>query len=415
VAVKIMHQGQFGGLRDRSRFEREIQVLGQLSHPNIVSILDSGMASGNAYFIMDHIVGVPFDRWVADGELPIAFGQSADTVTRTTAHKSQSSLDQSLRLFVKVCDAVHAAHLRGIIHRDLKPNNILVDSNGEPHVLDFGLAKFDAIGGDSSDVAGVTTTGHFIGSLPWASPEQAAGDSGRIDIRTDVYSLGVILYHALVGKFPYSVACGIRDALDRITNLDPARPSTVARGLNDELDTIVLKCLAKEPERRYATAGELARDIRHYLSQEPIEAKRESTWYILRKTIRRHRVVAATLFALFFIVIGSAVLATFLMWQAQRSEEKAQWNLRDSLVAQARARRQVITAGRRVESLETLSRAAAMRPGVDLRNEVIATLAVPTYPERSFPRRLVPAPSSSVMTWLTVRFQCPTAVSSLKK
>src|SRR5262249_48569959 len=163
-------------------------------------------------------------------------------------------------LFAKICDGVNAAHLRGVIHRDLKPGNILVDDRGEPHVLDFGLAKLtqDADGTSATQV--MTTTGQFVGSLPWTSPEQAEGRTESLDIRTDVYSLGVVLYQLLTGRFPYPVSGPIREVVHHIANTNPIRPSTIQRLIDRELETILLKCLAKAPDRRYQSAGELARD-----------------------------------------------------------------------------------------------------------------------------------------------------------
>mgnify|MGYP001312290202 CR=1 FL=1 len=290
VAVKVMRDGQLATARDAARFEREIHILGRLNHPNIVGVVDSGtLGGGTAYFVMDYVQGEPLDR-VAEG-LPT---------------------EQRLRLFAKVCDAVHAAHLRGVIHRDLKPSNILVDATGEPHVLDFGLAKLDVACDRSSAASEMTATGQFVGSLPWASPEQAAGGSDPIDIRTDVYSLGVMLYRILVGRFPYSVVGNLRDVLDRILTTAPPAPSTMRRGLDDEIDTLVLKCLAKERERRYDSAGELARDLRHYLADEPIEAKRDSAWYVLRKTIMRYRGRAAALAAFCLLSTASAIAFAIL-------------------------------------------------------------------------------------------------------
>ncbi|MCG8406479.1 MAG: serine/threonine-protein kinase [Phycisphaerales bacterium] len=269
VAIKVMREGPFAGPQDRARFEREVQILGQLKHPNIVTILDSGSSAGHFYFIMDYIQGLPLDDYVV---------------------KHNLSVHQTLELFAKICDAVHVAHLRGVIHRDLKPSNIRVDPSGEPHVMDFGLAKvdeFDVIA--DSDHFMRTTTGQFIGSLPWSSPEQLEGKPDKVDIRTDVYSMGVMLYQILARRFPYDVTGHLRDVLDNICNIDPPKPGTIDPRIDDEVDQIVLKCLRKDREQRYESGGDLAREIRRYLSGEPIEAKGDSVVYVLGKHLRRHK------------------------------------------------------------------------------------------------------------------------------
>lgn len=324
VAIKFMREGLLASRHDALRLEREVQILGRLHHRNIVGVLDSGSSAGHHYFVMDYVDGQPLDVRAA------GLGQR-----------------DVLELFAKICDAMHAAHVRGVIHRDLKPSNILIDANGEPNILDFGLAKVmsNAASEDALDAhTAVTMTGQFVGSLPWASPEQASGSSASdddqtIDIRSDVYSLGVMLYQVLTGTFPYRVIGAMRDVLDNIVNAEPAPPSSINRAIDDEVGTIVLKCLNKEPERRYQTAGELGRDIRHYLANEPIEAKRDSFTYVLRKQLHRHR-VAVGIAAGFVVLIAVGFVVSLGLWQAavrERNEKEAQRLIAVAEAAKARA------------------------------------------------------------------------------
>ncbi len=296
VAIKLLKEGPLASPADKARFEREVQILTALKHPHIVAIRDSGVAAGGQYFVTDYVHGQPLDAYVAD---------------------DGRSIDETLRVFAKVCEAVNAAHLRGVIHRDLKPGNIRIDVDGEPHILDFGLAKVAA---SDAEASSMTATGQFMGSLPWASPEQAAGLPSQIDIRTDVYSLGVILYQMLTDRFPYEVLGNMHDVLDRIMKADPARPSTIRRQISNEVETIVLKSLAKEPERRYQSAGELARDVEHYLAGEPITAKRDSLAYVLRKRLRKNKLPVAV--AVAFLIVVMAGLATSLTFWRQTLHER---------------------------------------------------------------------------------------------
>lgn len=302
VAIKVLHESQVGGA-SRARFAREIEILAQLRHPNIVTIHDSSRAGQRLFYVMDFIDGVPFDEFAAG-----------------VRNRDPREI---LRVFVKICDAVQAAHLRGVMHRDLKPGNILVDAAGEPRVLDFGLAKWL----DSSDVTAepqMTATGQFLGSILWASPEQIAGAHDSLDIRCDVYSLGVILCHALTGSLPYPPPATIADAPRHIRETEPLRPSTLRAGVNDELDTIILKCLQKDPQRRYQTAGELGRDVQRYVDHDPIEAKRDSLVYLLRKRLRRHRVTVTASMAI-IVACSAGLIISLLLWQgAQRQRLRAE-------------------------------------------------------------------------------------------
>ena len=302
VAVKVMRDAPFYGPSDRARFRREVRILAQLRHPNIVSVHDSGTSMGCHYFVMDFIEGQTLDAFLSVRRLAVP---------------------EILRLFIKVCRAVNAAHLRGVIHRDLKPSNIRVDEAGEPHVLDFGLAKMatEEIH-EASQWRNMTMTGQFVGSLPWASPEQAAGHSDRIDLRTDIYSLGVVLYQMLTGRLPTPFEGNVPRMLARIMESEPVRPSLFRTHIDEDVDTITLKCLAKEPERRYQSAATLAEDVERYLAHLPIQARTPSTIYQLQKLIRRHRLPFGLLVALCVTSLAFAVGMSALYARTRSAESR---------------------------------------------------------------------------------------------
>jgi serine/threonine protein kinase/Tfp pilus assembly protein PilF len=304
VAVKVLRDGPLSTPDTLARFEREVRVLARLDHPNIVAIHDTGVAAGFRYFVMDYVDGEPLDAFLA---------------------QRLRSLDEKLRLFVKICEAVHAAHLHGIIHRDLKPSNIRIDARGEPHILDFGLAK---VGVDDTHDWGehheVTITGQFVGSFPWASPEQAEGSPDGVDLRTDIYSLGVMLFSLLTDRFPYPVVGNMRDVLTHILETEPVRPRSVCKGLDEDIETIVLKCLSKQAEHRYQSVKVLSDDIGRYLNRQPILARAPSSIYQLKKLIVRHKVPVALLLTLFLTVSGLAVGMSVLYRRAAASRDRAQ-------------------------------------------------------------------------------------------
>lgn len=317
VAVKITRGGPFTSEGDRARFEREVRILAQLRHPSIITIHDSGHALGCTYFVMNYVDGPTLSDFAREGWHPLDARRTDQPAARTGPPPSPVRIRELLSLFTTICDAVNAAHLRGVIHRDLKPSNIRIDADGQPHVLDFGLAKQES----DADASLQTITGQFVGSLPWASPEQALGAVEGIDVRTDVYALGVILYQLLSGHFPYDVRGPMRAVQDRIVSEPPARPSLYNPQIDHELETILLRCLDKDRERRYQSAGALGRDIQRYLAGDPIEAKRDSVSYLLRKQLQRYR-APVMVAAAFVVLVTVGLLASLTFWRqavAQRA------------------------------------------------------------------------------------------------
>ena len=320
VALKVLLAGALATSRQRRRFERECELVAQLEHPHVVTVYDSGVtAQGCPYLAMQFVDGWPLDEWLRDWRAG-------------PRSRARSALPQLLRLFVKLCAGINHAHQHGVIHRDLKPANVIVDRDGEPHVVDFGLAKLVAPpAGDAR--AAVTQEGALLGTLAYAAPEQVRGQPRALDVRADVYALGVILFEMLTGQLPFSVEGDLADVLHRITSTDPQPPSACAPPdaggsppalrIDDELDTIVLKSLAKEKERRYQSAAALRDDVQRYLRREPIEAKRDSTLYVLRKLLVRHWVQASTAGAFVVLLIGFGGAMSFLYGRAQIEAAKA--------------------------------------------------------------------------------------------
>ena len=287
VALKIIKAGAASEMA-LHRFQFEAQTLAKLSHPNIAQIFEAGTwksENGDVpFFAMEYIPGA---RGIVEH-----------------AQKRDLSIQDRLELFRKICDAVHHGHQKGVIHRDLKPDNILVDNQGEPKIIDFGVAR--ATDADLAVTTMQTTMGQLIGTLQYMSPEQCDADPDRIDTRSDVYALGVILFQLLSGKLPYDLRRqAIHEAVRIIKEQRPDSLGTISSTLKGDIDTIALKAMDKDKERRYQSAAELANDIHHYLNNEPIIARPLSIGYQVRLFTKKYkRTCAAVLMLGVSIVLG---------------------------------------------------------------------------------------------------------------
>jgi tetratricopeptide (TPR) repeat protein len=304
VALKVIKLGMTSDSALR-RFELETQLLGKLHHPGIAQIFDAGTWDAGdgpqPYFAMELVGGTTFGRYVRRPEL---------------------SLRDKLELVAKVCDGVHHAHQKAIIHRDLKPGNILVEDSGQPKILDFGVARVT----DADRQATLqTSAGMIVGTLPYMSPEQVSADPSDLDTRSDVYALGVILYELLAGGLPYDTQRRtLVEAIRAIEREEPPPLHTIDRTYRGDIETIAAKALEKDRERRYASAAELAADIRHHLNDEPILARPASTAYQISKFARRNKALVGGTLAVIVVLVGGVIAASRQAARARREAHKAE-------------------------------------------------------------------------------------------
>ena len=355
VAVKLLLFGQFSRSDVVQRFRTEATAAASLQHPNIVAIHDVGEYEGQLYYSMDFIAGRTLAEMVRDQPLS---ARRAATCLKTIA------------------EAVQYAHQCGILHRDLKPSNILIDESDQPRITDFGLAKRLCQTTDHGPrTRDLTLTGQVLGSPNFMSPEQAEG-ARAIGPASDIYSLGALLYHLLTRQPPFQ-ADSLTTLLRQVIETEPVAPRLLNPSIPRDLETICLKCLEKEPPRRYSTAQELAEDLGRFLDDKPIQARPVSAAGKTWKWCRRNPVRAGLIAAL----VGALALgAAGVLWQWRRAElarQDAVEKLWQSYLAQAQASRWSARAGRRFAGLEALRQAASIRPTLELRNEAIACLALP--------------------------------------
>jgi len=310
VALKMIRTSALSVTTLR-RFTQEANVLAMLQHPGVASIFEVGSVDGpdspQPFFAMEFIAGGPLLEHAAEHRL---------------------STRDRMKLLTAICDAVQHAHQKGIIHRDLKPGNILVTESGQPKVLDFGVARL--VGLESPALTLHTEAGQLVGTLAYMSPEQVAGDPAAVDTRTDVYSLGVIGFELLTGRMPYGVkGAALVEAIRVIRETEAARLGQVDRFLRGDVESIFLKALEKDAERRYQSAGELAADIRRLLADEPIVARAPSTTYRLRKFAKRNKVLVIGAAATFLALTVGLALTSWQAVRASRAEAKAKARFED--------------------------------------------------------------------------------------
>lgn len=317
VAIKVPMQNAFRRPATRYRFQREIELTARLGHPGIVRVIGPcDLADGRIGCIMEFIEGDPFHVWA-----------------EARRREGRGSTRRIVRAGARVADAIAYAHQRAVLHRDIKPSNVIVTDGDLPRVLDFGLAK--AL--DDSAESFATQTGAFVGTLSYAAPEQIGPGVDAIDMRTDVYGLGLLLYQALTGRLPHAPEASAEEVLRQIREVTPPRPSSLVPGVGDDLDAILLMALAKDQDRRYASAAEFRDDLQAWLQGDAVRARFDSRFYLFRKTLARRRKPIAAAAAITAALLGGTGVSIYNILSAADAERREQYETRRAAAEVSRA------------------------------------------------------------------------------
>ena len=307
VALKVLHRGVEDG-HAYERFRFETGALARLKHPNIATIYEAGAAplggpAPSPFFAMELVESAePITRYVIDRDLPMR---------------------ERVRLFIAVCDAVHHGHQHGVIHRDIKPANVLVGGDGQPKVIDFGIAM--AAGRDGQAVTTGLDRGQLIGTLTAMSPEQCETNGDDIDTRSDVYSLGVLLYEMVAGRPPHDFGeMGVPQAIRTIVEVDPPAPSTHNPAAKGDLDAIIGKAIRRDRRERYPGAASLAADLRRWLEHKPVEARPAGLPLVMRRFARRSPALSGAIAAAVLLLLAGVVVTSVLAVEANKARKQAE-------------------------------------------------------------------------------------------
>ena len=293
VAIKVMLAGMYASKKQVARFYREAQAAAKLRHPNIVPIYDIGKRHGRHFFTMDYVEGRSLSSMVHAGDITIR---------------------GALRLVIELAEALAYAHSQKVIHRDIKPSNIIVDMDGKPHLMDFGLAK------QLDSGTKFTQTGSAIGTPAYMSPEQAAGESHRLDHRSDLYSLGAVLYELVTGRPPFEGE-NMMKVIMQVLNHDPALPRALNPKVHRDIQTVILKAMEKNPERRYQTMQEYADDLRRFMAGEAILARPANALYRYWRKARKHTLAVVSISIACIIAGLSSVYVVVTKEKLQRADQ----------------------------------------------------------------------------------------------